>query len=435
MAIVSVAVGMLLVLSALPVRASMASEASTTWEEDGDTIVHGVYVGNVGGASGPEIVTVGQAVSGQVTRGQVRVYEHNGSALTLKATTLWVYNASTPYTVFLAVHAADLNGNASAEIVAVGYVGDGTDSEPLVTLWWYSGSSLVFLGGLARAVQGTFRGVHAANISGDSDPEVIVAGDLYNATAHQGDLMYFAWDGSSFTSGSETTWVGGDDVIAYSVHAKDIDGDRTVEMVTAGYWRDTTSDPKKGDVRVWYYSGSSIQPEASRQDYLTTGYDTVFYGVYNANVDLDLSEEIVVCGTGRYVAGGSNEDRGVLWLYEKSGSNLNVDASTQWDGGDETACRSISVANLDGDNYLEMSAGGWALVSRTYNGHIETLEWRDTGGSVSQEDRTQWYTTSHTRVRSVFDANADSDGTIEVVSGGQANDGANERGELKVWHL
>jgi len=64
-AVVSVAVGMLLLLSALPVRAQMTLEASTTWKDYGNTRVHGVFVGDVGGTGAPEVVTAGETVDGE----------------------------------------------------------------------------------------------------------------------------------------------------------------------------------------------------------------------------------------------------------------------------------------------------------------------------------------------------------------------------------
>src|SRR6266498_897081 len=48
---------------AVPVRAALTSEASTTWIEYGNTRVHGVFVGDAGGTSGPEVVTAGEAVT------------------------------------------------------------------------------------------------------------------------------------------------------------------------------------------------------------------------------------------------------------------------------------------------------------------------------------------------------------------------------------
>jgi hypothetical protein len=143
---------------------------------------------------------------------------------------------------------------------------------------------------------------------------------------------------------------------------------------------------------------------------------------------------MVACGVGRYVSGLTNEDRAILRIYHQGSSAPVLDAGTWWDNGDETVCRSVSAGELDGDSDLDVSAGGWALISHTYNGEINTAEW--TGGSTIQSHGIDyWYTTSDTRVRSVYDANADSDSQIETVSGGQASDGVSLNGELRVWHL
>ena len=437
--IVCLGVAAILVMTAFPVRATMTSEASTTWEEAGDTIAHGVYVGNVGGTNGPEIVTVGEAVHGwpPITKAQIRVYEHNGSALTLKASNLWNSQNGT-VNVYLGVSAGDVDNDGNTEIVTVGYAGDGTDYEPFVKLWEYDGSTLTAGLAWATAIPGAFRSVHAVDIMDTATPEIVVAGDAYNETKHQGWLLFFQVDAYGITKGDEVKWTDGKDVLAYSVNAKNIDNDVNVEMVTVGYTRTSAGDPKQGEVRAWEYVSGSFTPEGDDSWQLTPPYyDTVFYGVYNANVDNSGGEEIVVCGVGHKYQDRPliHEDWGILRVYSHDGNDFVFEEDKSWDSGDETVCRSVHAANLDGDGYLEMSAGGWTLISNTYYGEIKTFEWQGGLSAIATEDTTQWYTTSHTRVNSIFDANADSDNTIETVSAGRANDGGNDRGELRVWHL
>ncbi len=435
--IVCLGVAVVMVMAALPVKATMTSEASTTWEQDGDTIAHGVYVGNVGGTNDTEIVTVGEAAYGypSVTKAQIRVYEHNGSALTLKASSLWNLSDSN-VEVFLGVSAGDVDNNGSPDIVVVGYAVSQGYYNPIGMLWEYDGSSLTAGPTFPTTVaRGSFRSVHVVDVTGTSIPEMVVAGDSYNDTGkHQGWLLIYTYDSGAIVKQGDVKWTSGKDVMAYSVHAKNIDGDAYVEMVTAGYTRASTSDPRQGEVTAWEYVSGSFSPNGDDSWPMTPGYDTVFYGVYNANVDNGAGEETVVCGVGRE-APPINEDRGVLRIYTNNGNDFAFKKDKLWDSGDETACRSVYAANLDGDSYLEMSAGGWAKITNTYNGEIKTFEWQGGSNLINTEDTTQWYTTSHTRVNSIFDANADSDSTIETVSAGRAYDGGNDRGELRVWHL
>jgi hypothetical protein len=435
---VSLGVAAILVMAALPVSA-LSLQASTTWEESGDTIVHGTFVGNVGGTSGPEIVTVGEAVSGSpaIVKAQIRVYEFNGSALNLRDSELCAWGTAT-VNVYLAVYAADLDSNGSIEILAVGYSGNTTIIEPLISIWHYDGSSLTGVSNVTEAVTGAFRSVYTVNLIGDSDPEVVVAGDQYNSATgvHQGYLLFYGYDNTTLGRGAEVTWTSGDDVIAYSVHALDVDADNVVEIMTAGYTRDSTASPKVAELRVWNYTGAGLVTEASDPWYENPNQDAVWYGVYDADVGGATSApEIVVCGYYYYSSGGINENRGKVWVYSKGIGGLTQEKQYWWDSGVETVCRSVYAKDVNGDTYTEMVTGGWNTTTRgTYNGEILVLNWTQPSDTITLLDSAHWYTTSHTRVNSVFAANADSGSAIEIVSGGRAYDGGNDRGELRVWH-
>ncbi len=437
-AIVCVALGLFLIVSALPVRATMTLEASTTWKDYGNTRVHGVFVGDVGGTSAPEVVTAGEAVDGAagVVKAQLRVYEHSGSALTLKNSELWTHQ-SDDVTVWLGVYAADVDGSAGIEIITVGYAQDGSDPTPVAKIWTYSGGALSAGDDWTVNEVGTFRSVHAKDVTGGSTREILIAGDVYNNSTwhYEGYLLLFTYDGQALTNVDYVKWASANnDVVAYSVHSEDIDtGDANVEIVTAGAYG--AGADNEGEVRVWHYSGTDFVLEDDDRWQLNRDENTVFYGVYNANVDNSGDPEIVACGFRR--DGTANENWGLLRIYRHSGSTTTGQQYVSWDSGSETVCRSVHAADLDtGDAQLEISAGGWALISNTYNGEIKTFQWNGgSGDSITLEDTTQWYTTGNTKVNSVYDADADGFADIEVVSGGYANDGTDDRGELRVWHL
>ncbi len=161
----------------------------------------------------------------------------------------------------------------------------------------------------------------------------------------------------------------------------------------------------------------------------------MFYGVYNANVDASGDPETVVC-VFRH-DGTANEECGVLRIYRHDGSTTTAQKYVTWDSWSETVCRSVHAADLDtGDAQLEISPGWWALMNNANNGEIKTFQWNGgSGDSITSEVTTQWYATGNTKANTVYDA--DADGLADIDSGvrGYANDGTDDRGELRVWHL
>ncbi len=432
-----VLVGVLLAF-AVPARAALTSEASTTWIEYGNTRAHGVFVGDVGGTSGPEVVTAGEAVTDSTgtVKAQLRVYEHSGTALTLKDSAVFQYSSNSD-TVWYGVSAADVGGGTGPEIVTVGYTSGGSDPKPIVKVWTYDGSRLS--GGASWTINdpGEFRSVYLGDVGGSPSPEIVAAGDQIDALSggiHIQWVAVFTYSGSSLSLSTQHAW--GGDSIAYSVHALDVDNDNSVEIVTAGFNRTLTTGPRYGNLTVWRYTGSVIVIEDSDAWQLNSREDTVFYGVFNANIDNDANSvmEIVACGFHHDAT--ANEDQGILRIYRHDGTTVSGVKYTTWDSGAETVCRSVHAANLDADGYLEMSAGGWALISNLYNAEIQIFEWRGGTNSITTETgATQWYTTGNTKANSVYNADADNDGTVEVASGGFQSDGSHDRGELRVWHL
>lgn len=208
-----------------------------------------------------------------------------------------------------------------------------------------------------------------------------------------------------------------------------------MEIVTAGYTRPSTT--KKGEVRAWTYSGSAFSLVDDDTWQFDRDQNTIFYGVYDANVDNNATnhDEIVACGSG--YSSTASEDQGVLRIYRLVSGTITAYKDTSWDSGSETVCRSVHAADLDtSDAYLEIAAGGWALISNVYNGEIRVFQW--TGGSSSITEKTsatQWYTTGNTKVNSIYNGQADNDIPTETASGGQAYDGTHDGGELRVWHL
>jgi len=427
-----------LVLSMLLMTSFLASatmwgltlEESEEWKETGDTIVHSVFAYDVDGDNTIEIVTAGQAYTGTETEAQLRIWSWNGTTLTLERSEEWSYGDCTT-TVFLSVFAGDIDDDSTVEIIAVGYGGNATGQHPLITIWTWNGSTLSLEAAATKSPGSKFRSVYATNFTDSSLWEILITGDDYDGGGSSGVLHLFNWNGSTFTREVSTSWQANHVVGSASVYIYDVDADTVTEILTAGYDETSVLEKKNGELRIWNYTSNSLNLETSATWQVYALRDTEALSVYAANVDADLRDEILVAGYGYDV---NNRKNGFLRIYRWYQGVLSEEL-TDYEilRGDETQFNSVYAENLNQDSYIEIILGGKVLLSGTYNGNLTVLRWDDSDATLLAYD--EWYTTDDTVSNSVHAKDVDSDSTVEILSGGQANDGTNEKGQLRIWRL
>jgi hypothetical protein len=215
---------------------------------------------------------------------------------------------------------------------------------------------------------------------------------------------------------SERSWYWTDDTEIHSVAVGDVDGDSQVEIVTGGNYDDGTR--RRAQLCVW--DGATLALENVQTWYWND--DTDIASVAVGDVDGDSQVEIVTGGG--YDAGYHWEAQLCVW----DGTTLALENVQTWYWNDDTDIASVAVGDVDGDADIEIVTGGYCYDGRDV---AQLCVWD--GATLALEDVTTWYWTSITYIRSVAVGNVDSDGAVEVVTGGRFYDGSRWVVQLCTW--
>ncbi|TRZ49006.1 MAG: hypothetical protein D4S01_09385, partial [Dehalococcoidia bacterium] len=213
-----------------------------------------------------------------------------------------------------------------------------------------------------------------------------------------------------------TSWHWIDDTAVNSVVEADVDGDGTVEIVTAGYFDDGVRDVAQ--LVVW--DGVTLAVENIRTCYWTG--DTRINSVAVADVDDDTALEIITAGY--YDDGARDVAQLVVW----DGETLAVENIKTWYWTGDTRINSVAVADVDGDGAEEIVTGGYYTDD---NKIAQLVVWN--GTSMAVENLVAWYWTADTQINSVAIGNVDMDSGVEIVTAGYFNDGTRDSAQLVAW--
>ena len=171
----------------------------------GNTVVNNLKVGDVDGNGVPEIVTGGFTYDGSKADGQLRIWNWNGSVLSLKSSREWTND---DITEVMCVSLGDVDSDSHMEIVTGGML----------------------------APYGSFNS---------------------NATRpDRGQLCVWSWDGNNLTLKESQDWTFAEGVSVWNVGTADLNNDGKVEIVSCGCISiNSLCDP---DMRIW-----SILPASS----------------------------------------------------------------------------------------------------------------------------------------------------------------------------
>ncbi len=131
------------------------------------------------------------------------------------------------------------------------------------------------------------------------------------------------------------------------------------------------------------------------------------------------------------VTGGHYIDgtRYVAQLCTWDGSTLSLEDVTTWYWTSHTGTWSVAVGDVDGDSQVEIITGGRHLDSKRIRAQLCIWD----GATLALEDVKTWYWTSNTDIYSVAVGNVDSDTDMEIVTGGFYNYGTRDVAQLCTW--
>jgi len=361
------------------------------------------------------------------------------------------------------VCAGDVDGDGVVEIISVGYAWDGTVTRGLLAIGAWDGEDATAEGGQQFQVDSmdTYAyGVDVGDLDGDDLLEIVIVGKGYDGTHTHSWVRVYRWTGTTLTLLDTETWTPGD-AWTNDVKVGDLDGDGTPEIVTCGF---VTADwtTIQCQLRVWSW-GAGLHLEASEEwtdenliwwseccgvalgeldgeariataSRFWDDAEMKFWGQvrvwsYGSDLTLEDSEEwesvggteavsVFIDGNKIYTAGLSNDgtlERGQIRVWS---SSLTLEESEEWYTGDDTRVYSVFVADVNGDGEKEVVTGGYAYDGTRYRAQLRV--WSQSS-PLTLEDSEEWYDTDDTGIAEVFVADLDGDGVNEILTAGYAN--------------
>lgn len=252
------------------------------------------------------------------------------------------------------------------------------------------------------------------DVDGDGDREIVTGGSYRQAGEprdYYGQLQIWNWDEATLTQEAYEDWnLGANPASVYSVCADDVDEDGVKEIMTVA------SKGGYGELRIWNWNGATLTLE--KLEWWLNEVSSVCAD----DVDGDGVKEII---TGGYAYDGATYN-GQLRIWNWDGTTLTLEKTQEWLVGN-TYVYSVCVSDVDGDGAKEIVTGG----ETSSQGQLRVWNWN--GATLTLEVSQEWRVLGNTRVNSMTIDDVDEDGTKEIVTGGVANDGTNNNGQLRVW--
>ena len=329
----------------------------------------GVFVADMDGDGDMDIVSASD------NDDAISWYENNGAADPSWTAADIATNADGAYGVFV----ADMDNDGDLDIVAASTNDD--------AISWYENDGAANPSFSAADIATNADGaasVFVADIDSDGDLDIV------SASANDDAIAWYENDGAANPSWSSSDIATSADG-AKSVFVADMDGDGDLDVVSAAYGDDTIA---------WYENDGGSDPSWTARD-IASSADAGF-GIFAADMDGDGDMDIV---------SASGNDDAIAW-YENDG-----DANPSWTAADiattADGARSVYVADIDRDGDLDIVAASYeddAISLYLNNGNTDP--------SWSASD----VATSADGAHSVFVADMDNDGDMDIVSASSEDD-------------
>jgi hypothetical protein len=274
--------------------------------------VNAIFVGNVDKDNKPEIVTVARAYNTTQSPAQLSVWQWDGNSLSLKKSAEW--SAASDIAHGNSVNAGDLDKDGVLEIVTCGYVNSLKNCSGQVRVWQFDGTDLSIKANAEWRMVDGYSVDNAGNVMGntiaynvkvgdvdeDGFPEIVTGGFTYDGEKIKGQLRIWNWTGKNLNLEKSQEWMTSDITEIFSISLNDVDGDGKIEIVTsgssAGYssFAQDAADKAHAQLRVWSWDGHTLTLKQSK-DWIV-GEAVSAWNVGTGDVDNDGVVEIVTVG-------------------------------------------------------------------------------------------------------------------------------------------
>jgi len=402
---------------------------------------HNFFVGDIDGDGVMEMVTGGLMyhVSGDSPtdlEAPLKIWNWDGTNFTIEYSYSWAG-------VISAIYAADLDGDGSTELITGGTVTNSTGSYPSLRIWSYDGKVLV----LKDSHEGTgVSSIYVSDLDNHGIPEILTVSRVLSGTAYSAQLCVWQWNGNRLALLKSIDWGSADGASANSVYAYDLNDDGEVEVVTGGYDNGLTNS--SGQLRVWHWTGEELIMEANLEWRMVEGVygatisgdpmgNTLVENLKVDDVDGDGTAEIV---TGGFAYDGANVTAQLrIWNY--AGSTLVLEKSHEWVTEDITEIKAIALADVDGDNQVDIVTSG---VTAVYGGFSDVdvppeaaqlRVWSWNGKELALKHGEDWQVGEGVVAWNVATGDVDEDGTVEIVTVGCMYVSALCDPDLRIWSI
>jgi hypothetical protein len=279
----------------------------------------------------------------------------------------------------VSVYAADLDGDGDMDVLSASWKDD--------KIGWYENTdgqgTFSTLKTITTQVNGA-QSVYAADLDGDGDMDVLSASYSDDKIA-----WYENMDGQGTFSTQKTITTQA--IWAFSVYAADIDGDGDIDVLSASYTDD----------KIAWYENTDGQGTFSTQKTITTQADGAKF-VYAADIDGDGDMDVL--------SASQNDDK-IAWYENTDGQGTFSTQNTITTQAD--SAKSVYAADLDGDGDMDVLSASWN------DNKIAWYENTDGQGTFSTQ---KTITTQADGAQSVYAADLDADGDMDVLSASYSDD-------------
>jgi len=200
----------------------------------------------------------------------------------------------------------------------------------------------------------------------------------------------------------------------------DIDDDGVMEMVTGGLMYQASNNTRtelEAPLRIWNWNGENFTLEKSHN------WAGVIGSIYAADSDGDGLTEIITGGAIINSTGSYASLR--IWSYDSE--DLVLKGSCEG-----ISVSSIFVSDVDKDGAPEILTAGRFSNDTNYSAQLCVWQWD--GNTLALMESVEWCTANDSSANSVYAYDLNSDGEIEIITGGYDNDLTNSSGQLRIWH-